>query len=215
MSFCFLFYSLSHPLILKRKPLLWAQTRGTSILGEVRNVEISRVTQQILCSKSHDFLAVFALAHSKIHLEVPLARTYILLLVESKFDGNSDFLLIFQPITTEFCNLQCKIVLLFVDLIITQLKFLSQKLSGRLAYESRSVCKEEFHGSYLQIDHYSKKAKITHLGWLHHLLLLVSFPWLSNVESNRDNSGEIVTVGGATCPRSPSKIQHSMSVFPI
>ena len=39
-------------------------TRGTSILGEVRNVEISRVTQQLLCSKSHDFLAVFALAHS-------------------------------------------------------------------------------------------------------------------------------------------------------
>ena len=39
--------------------------RGTSILGEVRNVEISRVTQQLLCSKYHD-LAVFALAHSKI-----------------------------------------------------------------------------------------------------------------------------------------------------
>ena len=42
-------------------------SRGTSILGEVRNVEISRVTQQLLCSKSHDFLAVFALAHSKIN----------------------------------------------------------------------------------------------------------------------------------------------------
>jgi hypothetical protein len=41
--------------------------RGTSILGEVRNVEISRVTQQLLCSKSHDFPAVFALAHSKIN----------------------------------------------------------------------------------------------------------------------------------------------------
>ena len=41
--------------------------RGTSILGEVRNVEISRVTQQLLCNKSHDFLAVFALAHSKIN----------------------------------------------------------------------------------------------------------------------------------------------------
>ena len=40
---------------------------GTSILGEVRNVEISRVTQQLLFSKSHDFLAVFALAHSKIN----------------------------------------------------------------------------------------------------------------------------------------------------
>ena len=42
-----------------------AVTGGTSILGEVRNVEISRATQQLLCSKSHDFLAVFALAHSK------------------------------------------------------------------------------------------------------------------------------------------------------
>ena len=42
-------------------------TRGISILGEVRNVEISRVTQQLLCSKSHDFLAIFALAHSKIN----------------------------------------------------------------------------------------------------------------------------------------------------
>ena len=30
-------------------------------------MEISRVTQQFLCSKSHDFLAVFALAHSKIN----------------------------------------------------------------------------------------------------------------------------------------------------
>ena len=26
-----------------------------------------KVTQQLLCSKSHDFLAVFALAHSKIN----------------------------------------------------------------------------------------------------------------------------------------------------
>ena len=33
----------------------------------MRNVEISRVTQQLLCSKSHDFLAIFALAHSKIN----------------------------------------------------------------------------------------------------------------------------------------------------
>ena len=41
--------------------------RGTSILGEVRNVEISRITQQLLCSKSHDFLTVFALTHSKIN----------------------------------------------------------------------------------------------------------------------------------------------------
>ena len=37
------------------------------ILGEMRNVWISRATQQLLCSKSHDFLAVFALAHSKIN----------------------------------------------------------------------------------------------------------------------------------------------------
>ena len=47
----------------------YIQARGTSILGEVRNVEISGVTQQLLCSKSHDddFLAIFALAHSKIN----------------------------------------------------------------------------------------------------------------------------------------------------
>ena len=38
-----------------------APTSGTSILGEVRNV----VTRQLLCRKFHDFLAVFALAHSK------------------------------------------------------------------------------------------------------------------------------------------------------
>ena len=43
------------------------RTRGTSILGEVRKVEISRVTQQLLCSKSDDFLAVFALAYSKVN----------------------------------------------------------------------------------------------------------------------------------------------------
>ena len=29
--------------------------RGTSILGEVRNLKISRVTLQLLCSKIHDF----------------------------------------------------------------------------------------------------------------------------------------------------------------
>ena len=33
-------------------------------------------------------------------------------------------------------------------------------------YESTSVCEEEFLGSYLQIDHYSKKTKIAHLGRL-------------------------------------------------
>ena len=42
-------------------------SRGTSILGEVRNVEISRATQQPLNGKSHDFLVVVALAHSKIN----------------------------------------------------------------------------------------------------------------------------------------------------
>ena len=42
-------------------------TRGTSILEEVRNVEISGPYQQLLCSKYHDFLAIFALAHSKIN----------------------------------------------------------------------------------------------------------------------------------------------------
>ena len=35
---------------------LYVGTRDISILGEVRNLEISRVTQQLLCSKSHDFL---------------------------------------------------------------------------------------------------------------------------------------------------------------
>ena len=40
--------------------------RGTIILGEVRNVEISRATKQLLNGKFHDFLAVFALALSKI-----------------------------------------------------------------------------------------------------------------------------------------------------
>jgi hypothetical protein len=44
-----------------------AATRGTSILGEVRNVEIQGATQQLLTGKSHDFLAIFALAHSKIN----------------------------------------------------------------------------------------------------------------------------------------------------
>jgi hypothetical protein len=44
-----------------------ASLRGTSILGEVRNVKISRATQQLLNGKSHDFQAVFALAHSKIN----------------------------------------------------------------------------------------------------------------------------------------------------
>ena len=38
--------------------IMYISTRGTSILGEVCNVEISRATQQLSCSKSHDFLAI-------------------------------------------------------------------------------------------------------------------------------------------------------------
>ena len=45
----------------------YVNIRGTSIIGEVRNVEIPGPTQQLLCSKHHDFLAVFPLAHSKIN----------------------------------------------------------------------------------------------------------------------------------------------------
>jgi hypothetical protein len=36
-------------------------------IGEVHNVEIPGPTQQLLNGKSHDFLAMFALAHSKIN----------------------------------------------------------------------------------------------------------------------------------------------------
>ena len=43
------------------------EARGNSIKGEVRHCESEVLTQQLLCSKSHDFLAVFALAHSKIN----------------------------------------------------------------------------------------------------------------------------------------------------
>ena len=35
-----------------------AEARGTSIIGEVRNVEIPGATQQLLNGKSHDFLAI-------------------------------------------------------------------------------------------------------------------------------------------------------------
>ena len=45
--------------------IMCISSRGTSILGEVRNVEIPRTTKKLLNCKSHDFLAVFALAHSK------------------------------------------------------------------------------------------------------------------------------------------------------
>ena len=56
-----------HKGVLSLCTIMYISSRDTSILGEVRNVEISRVTQQLLCSKSHDFLAIFALAHSKIN----------------------------------------------------------------------------------------------------------------------------------------------------
>ena len=39
------------------------RTRSTSILGR----GVQSVTQQLLCSKSHDFLAIFAVVHSKIN----------------------------------------------------------------------------------------------------------------------------------------------------
>ena len=51
---------------------MYTWSRGTSIQGEVHNVEISGVTQQLLCSKSHDFLDAFALAHLKINQIVDL-----------------------------------------------------------------------------------------------------------------------------------------------
>ena len=37
-------------------------TRGTSTLGEVRNVEVSRASQQLVNGKSDDFLAIFQIA---------------------------------------------------------------------------------------------------------------------------------------------------------
>ena len=46
---------------------MYLNIKGTSIQGEVRNVEIPGPTQQLLCSKYHDFLADFPLAHSKIN----------------------------------------------------------------------------------------------------------------------------------------------------
>ena len=46
---------------------VYIHSRGTSILGEVRNIEIPGPTQQLLCSKYHDFLTVFPLAHSKLN----------------------------------------------------------------------------------------------------------------------------------------------------
>ena len=71
---------LGHPVNFEFKKIsvdLWNDTtgcssrlhrsRGTSILGEVRNVEIPGATQQLLNGKAHDFLAVFPLAHSKIN----------------------------------------------------------------------------------------------------------------------------------------------------
>ena len=57
------FCDLIHSYVLLR----YITTRGTSILGEECNVEIPGATQQLLNGKSHDFLAIFALAHSKIN----------------------------------------------------------------------------------------------------------------------------------------------------
>ena len=48
-----------------KKDQSFVEIRGTSILGDVRNVEISGATQQLLCSEFHDFLAIVALAYSK------------------------------------------------------------------------------------------------------------------------------------------------------
>ena len=50
-----------------RKGFEFERARCTSILGEVRNVEIPGPTQQLLNGKSYDFLAIFAQAHSKIN----------------------------------------------------------------------------------------------------------------------------------------------------
>ena len=47
--------------------LIINKPRGISTLGEVHHVAIWGVTQQLLCSKSHDFLAIFTLAHSKFN----------------------------------------------------------------------------------------------------------------------------------------------------
>ena len=62
-----------------------ARTRATSVLGEVRNVEIPRATQQLLCSKSHDFLAIFALAHSKINQTSPSRMEVPLVTIRQKY----------------------------------------------------------------------------------------------------------------------------------
>ena len=47
-------------------------SRGTSILGEVRNVEISGATQQLLCSKYHDFIKKYAI---RLFFECARAKT--------------------------------------------------------------------------------------------------------------------------------------------
>ena len=60
-AFCHTGYKFEHSVTMR------VSTRVTSILGEVYNVKISRVTKQLLYSKSNDFLVVFALGHSKIN----------------------------------------------------------------------------------------------------------------------------------------------------
>ena len=60
--------SVNHAINCKWKIKIWCRyVKYIFLTTEVRNMEISRVTQQLLHSKFHDFLAVFALAHSKIN----------------------------------------------------------------------------------------------------------------------------------------------------
>ena len=56
-----------------------AEDRGTSIPGEVCNVEIPGSTQQLLNGKSHDFLAIFALKYGSEEKGSSLCKCSILL----------------------------------------------------------------------------------------------------------------------------------------
>ena len=61
---------LNSPLLQRKRVVLEPSLdnyRGTSILGEVHNVEISRATQQLLNGKSHDFLVMYAQTKKKIN----------------------------------------------------------------------------------------------------------------------------------------------------
>ena len=46
---------------------IWLEVSRSSCAGEVRHKGIARATQQLLWYKFHDFLAIFAPAHSKIN----------------------------------------------------------------------------------------------------------------------------------------------------